>query len=202
MSAEKPLLTNTSAPAAPTDAFAPRFDRAQGGPEKRKRTKAASEYKKSLVEKQTLKELYGLREKQFKPYVLQALEKMGRVQNVSDELVKKLEKRLDNTVFRIGFAQTRPHARQMVSHGYFMVNGKPLNIASYQVQKGDVVSLKETKRKKPMLAELPAALKKMQPPVWLSLDKEKMEAKIVGDPTLAEVSLPVEISLIFEFYSR
>ena len=88
----------------------------QGAPaqEKKKRRGAVSEYKKSLVEKQTLKRLYGLSERQFKRYVLETLEKMGRVENVSDELIKRLEKRLDNVVFRLGFAKSRAHARQMV----------------------------------------------------------------------------------------
>ncbi|HLD70502.1 MAG TPA: 30S ribosomal protein S4 [Negativicutes bacterium] len=187
-------------PGAFTDPFAKKGGMG-GGPEK-KRQKAASEYKKSLQEKQTLKRLYGLSEKQFKRYVTESLDMMGRVSNVSDELVKRLEKRLDNVVFRLGFAKTRAMARQMVSHAYFKVNGKPVNIPSYQVQKDDVVSLKETKKKKGVFVELPAGLKKMEAPLWLKMDKEKLEAKTIGEPSLAEVNLPVEISLIFEFYSR
>src|SRR3989338_10996883 len=107
----------------------------QGAPEKRERRSAVSEYKKSLTEKQTLKRLYGLSERQFKRYVLETLDKMGKVENVSDELIKRLEKRLDNTVFRLGFAKSRAHARQLVSHGYFLINGKPVNISSYEVKK-------------------------------------------------------------------
>ncbi len=170
--------------------------------EKRKRSSAVSEYKKSLVEKQTLKRLYGLSEKQFKKYVHSALDKMGRVENVSDELIKYLEKRLDNVVFRLGLAKTRAMSRQMVNHSYFMVNGKPVNIPSYQVKKGDVIALKETKKKKLIFKDLVAELKKVEPHKWLTLNKEKVEAKAVGEPSLAEVSPPVEISLIFEFYSR
>ncbi len=171
-------------------------------PEKRKRRGAVSEYKKSLVEKQTLKNLYGLSEKQFKRYVKETLAKMGRVENVSDELIKRLEKRLDNVIFRLGFAKSRAHARQLVNHAYFLVNGKPVNIPSFQVSKEDVVAIKPAKQKKPMLTDLPTALKKMEPPVWLYLNKEKLEASVVGDPSLKEVNPPVEISLVFEFYSR
>ena len=170
--------------------------------ERKKRSGAVSEYKKSLVEKQTLKNLYGLSEKQCKKYVQEALEKMGRIENVSDELIKHLEKRLDNVVFRLGFAKTRAMARQMVGHAYFTINGKPVNIPSYQVQKGDIIAVKETKKKKMVFGQLSEELKKQEPHVWLKLNKEKWEATAVGEPSLAEVSTPVEISLVFEFYSR
>jgi len=202
----KPIPASTEVAATATDPKKP-FDNAQGkaafgGGEKRKRQKAASEYKKSLQEKQTLRDLYGLSERQFKRYVQESLEKMQRVENVADELIKVLERRLDNVVFRLGFAKSRAHARQLVSHAYFLVNGKPVNIPSYQVVKGDVVALKETKKKKDMYKELAATLKKAETPNWLNLDAGKFEAKTVGEPSLSEVNPPVEISLIFEFYSR
>lgn len=169
---------------------------------KKRRSGSASEYKKSLIEKQALKRLYGLSEKQFKRYVKDTLEKMQRVENVSDELIKILEKRLDNVVLRLGFAKSQAHARQLVSHAYFLVNGKSVNIPSFQVKYGDVIAIKENKKKKPMFKELTPILKKAQAPSWLNIDKEKLEGKIVGDPSLKEVNPPVEISLIFEFYSR
>lgn len=174
----------------------------QPSQEKRKRKKAASEYKKSLQEKQTLKRLYGMSEKQFKRYVNETLDQMQKVENVSDELIKRLEIRLDNVVFRLGFAKTRSQARQLVSHAYFLVNGKPVNIPSYQVKKGDVVSIKESKKKKLIFNDLLATLKQMQVPTWLALNKEKFEGEVKQSPTLAEVNPPVEMSLIFEFYSR
>ncbi len=170
--------------------------------EKRKRRSAVSEYKKSLVEKQTLKRLYGLSERQFKRYVKETLEKMGRVENVSDELIKTLEKRLDNVVFRMGLAKSRSHARQLVNHAYFLVNGKPVNIPSFQVKKEDVISMKEAKKKKTLFKDLTTVVKKIETPVWLYLNKEKLECSVVGEPSLAEVNPPVEISLVFEFYSR
>ena len=182
----------------PSNAFSP-----APAPEKRKKRQGAvSEYKKSLTEKQTLKRLYGLSERQFKRYVKESLEKMQRVENVSDELIKRLEKRLDNVVLRLGFAKSQGHARQLVSHAYFLVNGKPVNIPSFQVKKGDSITMKETKKKKLIFKDLSAIVKKSQVPSWLTIDKEKFEGKVVGDPSLADVNPPVEISLIFEFYSR
>src|SRR3989338_1547883 len=168
----------------------------------KKREKTASEYKKSLQEKQTLKRLYGLSEKEFKRYVKESLQKTQRVENVSDELIKRLEKRLDNVVFRLGFAQSRKHSRQLVNHSYFLINGKSVNIPSFQVTKGDVIAIKETKKKKSVFKDLPAILKKTEVPLLLNINKEKFEGKTIGDPSLLEVNPPVEISLIFEFYSR
>ncbi|OGZ69998.1 MAG: 30S ribosomal protein S4 [Candidatus Staskawiczbacteria bacterium RIFCSPHIGHO2_12_FULL_38_11] len=196
---------NTTLP--PKTSFSPdsAFDKkALGGQQggKKKRSKTASEYKKSLQEKQTLKRLYGLSEKQFKRYVKESLNKMQKVENISEELVKTLEKRLDNVIFRLGFASTRAHSRQLVNHSYFLVNGKAVNIPSFQVKRGDVVIVKETKKKKGAFKDLAPELKKMEPHKWLELNKEKFEGKVVSDPSLAEVNPPVEISLIFEFYSR
>src|SRR3989338_2549631 len=168
----------------------------------KKREKTASEYKKSLQEKQTLKRLYGLSEKQFKRYVKESLQKTQRVENVSDELIKRLERRLDNVVFRLGVAKSRSHARQLVNHAYFLINGKPVNIPSFQVDKGDTIAIKESKKKKDVFKELATTLKKTEPPKWLKFNKEKWEAETVGYPSLAEVNPPVEISLVFEFYSR
>ena len=172
------------------------------GPQRKRRGGAASEYKKSLNEKQTLKKWYGLSEKQFKRYVQESLAKMGKVDDVSAELIRKLEKRLDNVIFRLGFAKSRVAARQLVSHGYFAINGKPVNIASYQVKKDDVITIKENKRAKGVLKDLANELKRKEIPAWLSLNKEKLEAKPIGEPNLEEVKAPAEISLIFEFYSR
>ena len=172
------------------------------GPQKKKRGGAPSEYKKSLTEKQTLKRWYGLSEKQFKRYVKETLAKMGKVDDVSAELIRKLEKRLDNAIFRLGFAKSRIMARQLVSHGYFKINGKAVNIPSYQLEKDDTISLKENKKAKGVFKELSENLKKQEVPAWLNLDKAKLEVKTVGEPSLDEVKPPAEISLIFEFYSR
>ena len=172
------------------------------GPQKKKRGGAPSEYKKSLDEKQTLKKWYGLSERQFKRYVEESLAKMGKVDDVSAELIRRLEKRLDNTIFRLGFAKSRAQARQLVSHGYFLVNGKPVNIPSYEVKKDDVIAVKESKKQKGAIKSVLVSLKKQESPAWLQFNKEKLEAKTIGEPSLDEVKPPAEISLIFEFYSR
>jgi len=172
------------------------------GPQRKRRGGAASEYKKSLSEKQTLKKWYGVSERQFKRYVNETLGKMGKVENVSNELIRKLEERLDNVIFRLGIAKSRIQARQLVSHGYFLINGKPVNIPSYNVKKGDVIAVKESKKNKMVFKDLSNRIKTYETPVWLQLDKQKLEAKSIGEPTLDEVKPPAEISLIFEFYSR
>lgn len=172
------------------------------GPQKKRKGGTPSEYKKSLQEKQTLKKWYGLSEKQFKKYVKFTLERMGKVDDVANELVRKLEKRFDNAIFRLGFAQSRSHARQLVSHGLFLVNGKPVNIPSYELKKGDIITIKASKTKKPIFKDLASLLKKKDVHTWLTLNKDKAEGKVVGEPSLQEVNPPAEISLIFEFYSR
>jgi small subunit ribosomal protein S4 len=133
------------------------------GPQKKRRGGSQSDYKKTLVEKQTLKKWYGISERQFKKYVKQTLAKMGKVENVSDELIRRLEKRLDNAIFRLNFAKSRAQARQMVTHGFFMINGKRVNIPSYEVKKGDVISVKPSKKQKAILKES-ANLQKNQEP--------------------------------------
>ena len=179
----------------------PKFVAAQPTASSRGKGKASG-YKKSLVEKQELKKLYGLSEKQLSRYVRESLAKIQRIDNVAEEFVKRLEKRLDNVVFRAGFAQTRKHARQLVCHGYFLVNGKSNNIPSMEVDKNDVVAIKENKKKKAVFSALSDFLKKTEPPSWMKVNKEKLEAVVVGDPGQREANLPIEISLVFEFYSR
>ena len=149
------------------------------GPQKKRRGGTPSEYKKSLDEKQTLKKWYGLSERQFKRYVKETLTKMGKVDDVSAELIRKLEKRLDNVIFRLGFAKSRVMARQLVSHSYFLINGKPVNIPSYQVKKEDVITVKEKKKVKGVFKDMVNELKRKEIPAWLSLNKEKLEAKTV-----------------------
>lgn len=172
------------------------------GPQKKRTGGTPSEYKKSLTEKQTLKKWYGLSERQFSKYVKQTLEKMGKVDDVSAELIRRLEKRLDNVVFRMGLSKSRIQARQIVSHGFILINGKAVNIPSYEVKKNDVVAVKENKKSKGLFKVIAEELKRKEIPAWLSLNKEKLEAKTIGEPNIDEVKPPAEISSIFEFYSR
>lgn len=172
------------------------------GQKRKKRPTPPSEYGKALREKQKLKNWYNLKERQFKNYVKKILKRRGRVKNTSSLLIKILESRLDNVVFRLGFANSRTQAQQLVSYSHFLVNGKSINIPSYLVKKGDIVTLKPQKAKKTIFQNLKNLLKKYKTSSWLVLDAEKLEGKIVGEPSLEEAAPPVEISAIFEFYSR
>jgi len=172
------------------------------GEKGKKRTRQRSEYGKELSEKQKLKNWYNLRERQFRKYVKEVLEKRGKVEDAGALLIKKLESRLDNVVFRMGFTPSRAQARQIVNHGHFLVNEKKVNIPSYQVKKRDKISLHASSRNKAMFQDLPTILKKHQAPSWIKINIEKLEGEIVGEPNLEEAALPAEISTIFEFYSR
>jgi small subunit ribosomal protein S4 len=116
-------------------------------------------------------------------------------------LIKELESRLDNVVFRLGFASSRAHAKLLVSHGHFLVNKKTINIPSFQVKKNQEISLKESSVKKAIFQNLKNMLKKQKVPSWLELDIDKLSGKVIGEPALEEAP-PAEIPAIFEYYSR
>ncbi len=167
-----------------------------------KRRRRLSEYGVEFAEKQKLKNWYNLSEHQFYQYVSKALSERKKAEETPLELLNLLERRFDNVVFRLGFAASKKEARQLVSHGFFFVNGKKVNIPSFQLKKGDVVSLAASKAKKEKTKVFSLRLKKAQPPAWLKLLKEKMEGKVLRDLNLSDLSFPAEISSIFEFYSR
>jgi len=169
------------------------------GQKGKRRLKRPSEYAKQLIEKQKLKKMYNLRETQFKKYVTKVLGK--KFKNASDGLIALLETRLDSTVFRLGFGFSRIQARQLVSHAYFLVNGKPVNIPSYQLKKGEIITLKPQKKKNKNIESFKNLMKQKRVD-WVELDVEKLEGKITHLPTLEEVSPPVKIQTIFEFYSK
>jgi len=177
------------------------------GQKGKRRPTPPSEYGKELREKQKLKKWYNLEERQFKNYVKEVLEMRGRIGDTGSLLIKKLESRLDNIIFRLGFTPSRGQAKQLVSHGHFLINGKEVDIPSYLVKKGDIIALRPRKIKKngtsvEGVQNLKNLLKKNKAPAWLELDIEKLEGKVVGEPTLEEAAPPVEISAIFEYYSR
>jgi len=172
------------------------------GQKGKRRPTPLSEYGRELREKQKLKNWYNLEERQLKNYVKKVLAKRGKVEDASFLLVQNLEKRLDNVIYRLGFAKSRREARQLVSHGHFLVNGRPVNIPSYQLKVGDVISLKKEKLKKVAFQNLKETLKKHKVQSWLFLDPEKMEGKVISEPKREEVMPPVEVSAIFEFYSK
>lgn len=162
-----------------------------------------SEYGKQLSEKQKLKNWYNLGEREFGNYVKGVLQKSGKkTQDPVSLLIKDLETRIDNVVFRLGFGQSRKKARQLVSHGFFTINNKLIDTPSYHVQEGDIVKVSQTKIKKSVIQSLVPLLKKMKTPAWLQLNPDNLEGKVIGMPTAEEVNPPAEISVIFEFYSK
>ncbi|MFA6130697.1 MAG: 30S ribosomal protein S4 [Patescibacteria group bacterium] len=156
-------------------------------------------YGKQLREKQKAKRIYGIMEKQFRNYYEKAISIKG---NTAEILPRFLEMRLDNTVFRLGFAKTRPQARQMVSHCLFMVNGKTVNIPSYQVRVNDVVEIRENKKAKAVFNDLEERLKHHTVPGWLSLDLATRKGKIVSHPEGEDLKEVYDPKLVVEFYSR
>ena len=159
-----------------------------------------TDYGKQLREKQKAKRMYGLNERQFRNLFREAVAKRG---NSGETLIQFLETRLDNTVFRLGFVKTRAAARQAVSHAHISVNGKRVNIPSYRVKAGEVISVRENKRQKPLWKELAEAVKnKKDLPSWLSMNVEEASAKVTGIPAGTELQQPFDPKLIIEFYSR
>jgi len=158
-----------------------------------------SEYAKQLTEKQKLKNIYGLREAQLRKYIARVFKE--KTENASDRLINLLETRLDSSVYRLGFGLSRSQARQLVSHGFFLVDEKPVDIPSYHLKKEQIVSLRSQKRKKKVIKSFKKRMKSEKVP-WVHFDLKKMEGKIIHMPTLEEVSPPVNIQAIFEFYSR
>jgi len=158
-----------------------------------------TDYGIQLLEKQKARMSYTLSEKQFGKYVKQALAKKG---NNRDLLYQMLESRLDSVVLRGGFAPTRLAARQIVSHGHMMVNGKRVNIPSYNTRIGDVISIRLGSQKKVVFNELSEKLKKYQAPSWLTIDAEKQTITVQGLPKLNPEELIFDIGQVLEFYSR
>ncbi len=167
----------------------------------KKTSKVLSEYGKELREKQKLKNLYGLNERQFKKYIKEVLAKRGKEDAVLS-LIKKLESRLDNVIFRLGFAFSRSQARELTSHGHFLVNNKKVNFPSFELKKNDLISIRPQSLKNAFFKNIIIRLKKYQPPSWLELDYKKCEGKVINSPSLEEAAPLVEIPLIFEYYSR
>ena len=158
-----------------------------------------SEYALQLNEKQKVKFIYGVLEKQFRAYY----EKAARKQGVTGELLlQELERRLDNVAFRMGFANTRREARQLVSHGHFMVNGQRVDIPSYQVKPGDVVSVREKSRSTTKFKTLVEELGKNPVPKWMEKASGAFEAKIVAMPARDDIDYEVAEHLIVELHSK
>ena len=171
---------------------------AQGGKKKRRRGEV-SEYGRQLIEKQKLRITYGVLERPFKKYVLEAMQAKG---DNREKLMERLETRLDNVVFRLGFAKSRFGAKQIAGHGHILINGRKLDVPSYQVKVGDVITIKEKSKKSALFNELPITLKKYETPAWLSLDKEKLEGKMNTRPTVSDFGDLASVGMVVEYYSR
>ncbi|MCF7835847.1 MAG: 30S ribosomal protein S4 [Candidatus Marinimicrobia bacterium] len=167
---------------------------------KAKKMRPLSEYGTQLKEKQKLKFLYGLREKQFTNYVNKAMGKGGA--GIGANLIWYLEQRLDNVVFRLGLAKSRSLARQIVSHGHICVNGQKVTVPSFQVKKNDKITIRSGSLNKKIFADLDIYLKKYSPPTWMAFDKEKKTGEIIGNMSPSDVDSSVNLNSIIEFYSR
>ncbi|MBO5022573.1 MAG: 30S ribosomal protein S4 [Clostridia bacterium] len=162
-----------------------------------KRRVAFSEYGTQLREKQKVKRMYGVLEKQFREYY----EKANKMKGVTGEnMLSLIERRLDNVVYRMGIGASRKQARQIVNHGLITVNGKRVNLASYIVKAGDIVAIKENKQSNEMFKDLRGS--KVVMPKWLEFDTNSFSGKIVALPTREDVDADIKEQLIVELYSR
>lgn len=161
--------------------------------------KKVSEYGIQLREKQKTRRFYGVLEKQFEGYFETAERKPGMT---GQNLLRILESRLDNVVYRLGLATSRAEARQLVVHGHYTVNGKKVNIPSFQVKEGDVVAVCEKSRNSVKIKAIVETCGARPVPMWLDLNKETLEAKIVRMPNREDIDLDVQELLIVEYYSK
>ena len=158
-----------------------------------------SDFGNQLREKQKVKRIYGVLERQFRRYFAEADRRKG---NTGETLLQLLEARLDNVVYRLGFASTRAEGRQLVSHKAITVNGNVVNIASYQVKVGDVVAIREKAKKQVRIAEALSLAEQTGFPMWVSVDAKKMEGSLKSWPDRADFNQEVNESLIVELYSK
>ena len=158
-----------------------------------------SEYGTQLREKQKTKSYYGVGEKQFRGYFQMASNKKGVT---GDNLLQILESRLDNVVYRLGFGASRAQARQLVNHGQFAVNGKKVDIPSYLVKAGDVITVRENKKENATIKANVEANAARPVPAWLELNNETLSGKVVRLASREDVDIPVEEHLIVELYSK
>lgn len=164
------------------------------------RRSRVTDYGLSLVEKQKIRFGYGLREKQFRGYVEKSLRSGVKTSTPAHRLFDQLERRLDNLVFRAGYANSRPMARQLVSHGHFLVNGKRTTVPSFQVKQGDVVSIREGSKTRTVFNEISKKLKANKLPNWLQSDDKTLETKVIGSPDSPDQFF--NFQAVIEFYSK
>lgn len=158
-----------------------------------------SDYGVQLREKQKIRRIYGVLERQFRRYFAEAARRKG---STGENLLKLLESRLDNVVYRAGFGSTRAEARQLVSHKSITVNGQVVNIPSFQVKAGDVVAVREKAKKQARIAESLSLAEGVGLPAWVSVDSKKMEAVFKSAPERSDLSSDINEQLVVEFYSK
>lgn len=162
------------------------------------RPKALSEYGTQLIEKQKIRFSYGISERQLSNYVKRATETRGA--GTAEKFYEDLESRLDNAIYRMGLAPSRRAARQMVSHGHFIVNEHKVTIPSYALKAGDIIKIREGSKGSKLFENLVARLKDYNAPAWLTFDAEKLEGKVLEKPKNTETFL--DLNAVLEFYSR
>lgn len=162
------------------------------------RRRAPSDYGRQLLEKQRIRYTIGITEKQLSNYAKKAMLEA----DPSAALHKLLEMRADMAIYRAGFAPTRRAARQVVGHGHILVNGRRITTPSYQLKKGDVITVREGSRKSPLFASLTEREDKRGIPQWLAVDSGLMKAEVVGEPVYNAVEIGLDYPTLFEFYSR
>jgi len=158
-----------------------------------------SEYGQQLREKQKVKRIYGMLETQFRNTFYEASRKKGVT---GENMILLLERRLDNMVYRMGFASSRNQARMLISHRHFLVNGRKVNIPSYKVRVGDKITISESSRKIAAIKENLSASERRAFPRWVSVDVERMEGVVNEFPTREDITMPMEEHLIVELYSK
>lgn len=163
------------------------------------RRRRLSERGAQLLEKQKARYMYGVLERQFRRYFAEAAKRPGVT---SEYLLQLLERRLDNVGYRLGFGGSRSQARQLVAHGHITVNGRKVNIPSYEVKVGDAIAWRPGSTKTEYYKKLAESPPSEPPPVWLALDKEKLEAKVLALPSRGDFQVLFDESAIVEFYSR
>lgn len=171
----------------------------QHGQETAYRRGRASDYANQLREKQKVRRIYGVLERQFRRYYNEARNRPGLT---GENLLQLLESRLDNVIYRLGFAESRAMARQLVQHGHFLVNGRRTNIPSYIVRPGDRIEVREGSRKRLYFKSLREVAQEITPAQWLSRDLNTLSATVVRAPERSDIEYPINEQLIVEYYSR
>lgn len=171
------------------------------GPGKNAKTRQGrdSEYAKQLKEKQKARMIYGISEKQFSRIYAEALKSKGRT---GDQMKQLLEQRLDNVIYRAGFAMTRLQSRQFAGHGLFLIDGHRVKTPSYRVKPGQVITVRSQAKDSPVFATIRETHEKYMPPKWLRVDSNAMKIEIVSIPDASDAEQAIDVRLVVEFYSR